>query len=100
MAQVRVTARTAHLGAHHAKRVVGMGAYALAGERQPEAGPARPAVVLRLRTEQIGATAHAAIHAGVLVVRVGPAKGTLRALLPRDVILERREPRPHFPIVR
>src|SRR6185312_4796722 len=95
---MRIAARTGYFGARHAMRAIDMGAYAVGGQRQPEARPARARVVLGIRAEQLLPAAHAGVDALVLVVRVLAREGGLRALLLRHRVLQRRQARAQFRI--
>jgi len=69
MAQMRTTGRTTHLGSQHPMTDVLAGLDIPGSQRQPEARPARPGIILCLRTEQCVPASDAGIGAVCLVVQ-------------------------------
>src|SRR5262245_12113842 len=59
--------------------------------RLPEAGPAAAGLELVIGAEQLGAAAHAAVDAGLVIVPVLAGEGALRAVLARHLELLRRQ---------
>src|ERR1035437_7006134 len=79
------------LGAAHGEAVVGFGAHVLRGGRRPETGPAAAGFEFLVAAEQGVAAAHAAVHAGFVIVPVAAGKGAFGSLFARYGKLFRRE---------
>src|SRR5438067_9981934 len=88
---MRLAFRAHHLGAAHQPGVVGLGLDVLLLRRRVVRRPAGAGIELGVRAEELGAAAHAAVHALVVVVPVLAAERLLGALLARHVVLHRRE---------
>src|SRR3989338_6818740 len=78
-----------HFYPAHEEAAILFGFYVLFRKRCPETRPARAGIELRLRVEQIVATAHTLIDPLFFTVPVGPGKGPLGTLLPADMKLLR-----------
>lgn len=82
-----------HLGPGHEQRAVLVGVNGIGGDRLGETRPAGARLEFRLRAEELGATARAAVDARSVLIPVLPGKGALRALLAKDVVLLRGQSR-------
>src|SRR5215208_455515 len=94
VAEVRVAARTAHLGADHPVRAVLNELYGLRRNGFGEARPAGARVVLRAAIEEHVAAGGAVVEAGFVGVHVLTGERTLGRSLTQDGILLCREPLP------